>query len=124
MRLLSLPGVVASVCLLLAACAPPAPPPEPVFIPVPPPVEGKAKPLSDFTAEDLRGLYGPPAFVRKEAGLEVWRYDVGACRIFFFIGAKDGGNGVRLYESVPPAKPGRMDRNCFNALELRIKKQG
>jgi hypothetical protein len=113
---------VLGVGLLLTACAREAQVASaPVFVPVPPPVAGKTKSLTEFTADDLRRTYGPPAAVRKEADAEMWRYDVGACRIFFFFSQTESGPLIRLYESLPPGKPGQMDPNCFSALQLRVK---
>ena len=108
--------------LLLAGCASNVSPTHTHFLPQPPPVNGHTKSLMQFTAEDLRLVYGSPAFVRKENGSEMWRYDVGACRIFFFLYRQDGTSGIRQYESIPPGAPGEMDRHCFDAFQLRVKR--
>lgn len=115
-----------SLCLLwiLGSCARgPSSSHEPAFIPVLPSADGNVKPLSDFSIDEIRTTFGAPTFVRQEAGDEMWRYDVGACKIFFFFHRQDGKTVLRMYESIPPGKAGRMDRNCFSALELRIKKK-
>jgi hypothetical protein len=118
-----------SLCLLcgyflLAACTGTSIPNagKPLFIPELPPAHGQTKKLTEFTTDDLRVTFGAPAFVRKEGGNEIWRYDVGACRIFFFFYKNGGGLEMRQIESVPDGHPGGIDRNCFNALELRLKK--
>lgn len=114
------------LCLpVLVSCAKTAvlSPSEPQFIPVPPPVAGKSKPLTEYSAPELTETFGVPSFVRQEGEREMWRYDVGACKIFFFFDRTGGQTRLQMYESTPPGKPGQMDRNCFSAFELRIRKK-
>lgn len=114
--------IVLGLCFLAGACAHrPDNAVDDDFIPEPAPVGGQMKPLSQFSAEELTRRYGTPNFVRKEPGSEIWRYDAGACRVFFFFYPQNGGLRIRQMESTPPGKPGHVSRNCFNALELRVK---
>lgn len=110
---------------VLSGCGAPQQHWEENFIPIPPPVNGHSKPLNQFTAAELQTLYGKPDFVRIETGSQMWRYDAGICRIFFFLYPQNepagGSLAVRQMESVPSGRPGHVDRNCFNALQLRVK---
>lgn len=115
---------VLGLCLAASACAP-RQRAEESFIPIPPPVNGHSKPLIQFTGTELQEIYGKPDFVRLETGSQMWRYDAGICRIFFFLYPQQAGQdatlAIKQMESVPSSRPGHIERNCFNALQLRVK---
>jgi hypothetical protein len=101
---------VCGFCLLLGSCVsrpPPAPPPPPASAPVK---------IIGASAADLRGLFGAPAFVRKENSDEMWRYDGNGCRAFFFLYSQGGAQIVRYVETAPPGADGAADADCLNAL--------
>lgn len=114
--------IVLGFCLLAGACTHrQAVSADDNFIPEPAPVGGQVKPLYQFSGDELIRRYGIANFVRKEPGSEIWRYDAGVCRVFFFLYPQDGGLRIRQMESTPSGRPGHITRNCFNALELRVK---
>jgi hypothetical protein len=78
--------------------------------------------LTQLSATQLTATYGTPSFTRQENGDEIWRYDVGACRVFFFLYHENGGLSVRHVESIPRGKKLSVDQNCLNALDVRAKK--
>jgi hypothetical protein len=84
--------------------------------------QSKAGIWSDFTVAELTRSYGPATFVRKEDGSEIWRYDVGACRFFFFFYPGERGLTVRHVESIPSGRGQPIDADCLNAFQLRYKK--
>jgi len=88
----------------------------------PPSAKDEPKGLTSLTAATLSATYGAASFVRKENGTEMWRYDVGACRIFFFLYPQNGALSVRHVESVPRGKTVSVDQNCLNALDVRAKR--
>jgi hypothetical protein len=104
--------------LLLAACA--APPPQ--TAPKPPPRE-EPKSLSELNAVELAAAFGVPDFVRKENGIRLWRYDVGACRIFFYFYGDGGSERVRYVESLPRGTIETVSPSCLSAFDLRRKKK-
>ena len=70
--------VIPAVCLcaVLSACASqPITPTAPTVPLPPPPPSGEPADLFGLSAHDLRGTFGAPAFIRKENGAEMWRYD-------------------------------------------------
>jgi hypothetical protein len=111
-----IPGLLVG-SLLLASCA--GAPPHQVRLA---PVGNEPRGLANYSMAELRAVYGTPAFTRKENGSELWRYDIGACRVFFFL-YKDGSSySVRHVESIPRGRGNTVDENCLNALSLRAKK--
>ncbi|HUO98826.1 MAG TPA: hypothetical protein VMU01_09165 [Rhizomicrobium sp.] len=104
--------------LLLAACATP-PPPQPVQpkLPLPPPPPlGEPADLVGLSGPQLQALFGKPSFTRKEAGAEMWRYDKGSCRTFFFLYPGTAANEVRHVETVPRGRDMAADANCLALL--------
>ena len=113
--------LAAGLCLLLAACAtpPPAPLPQPkVPLPPPPPL-GEPADLVGLSGNQLQALFGTPSFTRKENGAEMWRYDRGSCRTFFFLYPGAASNAVRHVETVPRARDRAADPNCLAVLRGR-----
>ncbi|MDE2135546.1 MAG: hypothetical protein KGM97_02050 [Alphaproteobacteria bacterium] len=111
---MSRPVLAIFLCTLLSACASrPASPTVP--LPPPPPPREPAG-LIGLSARDVRGLFGTPAFVRKENGAEMWRYDGADCRLFVFLYADGGAQTVRHAETVPPGAASAADANCLTTL--------
>ncbi len=108
------PVLAACLCALLSGCASrPATPTTP--LPAPAPSKDPAKPIG-LSAQDLHTFFGAPAFVRKENGAEMWRYDGAGCRAFFFLYLQDNTQSVRHVETIPPGARSEADVNCLSAL--------
>jgi len=108
--------LVGGLCLLLAACATQQPPPQPTLPLPPPPPPGEPADLLGLSGTQLQALFGAPSFTRKENGAEMWRYDRGACRTFFFLYPAAGANAVRHVETVPRGRDTASDPNCLAVL--------
>jgi hypothetical protein len=104
------------LCAMLSACAsrPTAP-----TAPLPPPSSGRPSGPAELSANDLRGQFGAPSFVRKENGAEMWRYDGATCRAFFFLYPQGDAQIVRRIETMPPGARTTADANCLAALRAR-----
>ena len=111
------PVLAACLCALLSACAS-RPLPQTVPLPPPPP-SGEPSSLVGASAGDLRVYFGAPAFVRKENGTEMWRYDGAGCHAFFFLYAQGGVETVRHVETVPRGSASATDAGCLTALRAR-----
>ena len=105
---------VAGLCLLLTACATPPPAPK-VPLPAPPPT-GEPADLVGLSGNQLQALFGAPSFTRKENGSEMWRYDKGSCRTFFFLYPNGAANTVHHVETVPRGRDVAADPNCLAVL--------
>jgi hypothetical protein len=111
------PVLAVCLCAMLSACASrPATPAMP--LPAPAPSRDPANPV-DLTAQDLREFFGAPAFVRKENGAEIWRYDGAGCRAFFFLYPQGDLPIVRHVETIPPGAGTAADANCLAGLRTR-----
>ncbi|SRR5579883_2446598 len=103
--------------LLAAGCA--APPPKapaslpPPSIPAAPP-RGEPSQYLNMAATGLEAAFGKPAFVRKDGGTEMWRYDGAACRAFFFLYGSP--LAVRHVETLPHGQGSAVDMACLTAL--------
>ncbi len=106
--------------LFLAACVAPPPPPKSAS---PPPPKEEPKSLVELNAAELAVTFGTPDFLRKENGIQMWRYDVGACRIFFYFYGDGGNERVRYVESLPRGKVETVAPSCLSAFDLRRKKR-
>jgi hypothetical protein len=81
-----------------------------------PPTAGSG--LVGWEANKILALYGKPAFVRKEAGSELWRYDGQRCAAFFFLYQDQAGLRVRHVETSP--QQGAMgDAACLAGIKAR-----
>jgi hypothetical protein len=104
--------------LFLAACAakPPPPPPSPApalpIVPRPPPPAPPPN-FNGLAPDALRARLGGPSFSRKDGATEMWRYDIGTCRAFFFF----TGNQVSHIETVPAGSGGAADPACLIGLK-------
>ncbi len=110
------PVSVVTLCLLLGACAS-ARAPRVALPQAPPP--GEPAGLVGLDAVQLRAAFGAPAFVRKDGGIEMWRYDSAACRAFFFLYPQGNGVSVRHVETLPRGTTIAADASCLAALQTR-----
>lgn len=117
--------ILAGLMLLaLAACA--APSSRPVVTPTqasveptvplpPPPPKGEPQRFAGLDAARLTALAGAPAFTRKDGETEMWRYDAGSCRVFFFFTGVPAR--VQHIETMPRGQSAAADPECLSALE-------
>lgn len=117
------PFMAIVLCAGLAACAtapgqqqmqaaptvalPPAPPP------------GEPGGIAGMEAGQLRVAFGTPAFVRKDGQAEMWRYDSGRCKAFFFLFPSGASMNVRHVETLPRGSVMAADTGCLDALRAR-----
>ncbi len=62
----------------------------------------------------LTAAFGKPAFVRRDGATEMWRYDGGACRAFFFLYGSP--LAVRHVETLPHSQGQAADIGCLTSL--------
>jgi hypothetical protein len=109
------PLPVLLACLLLGACATKAPVADHVELPKAPP-SGEPLGLVGATPADLRAAFGTPAFIRKDGGIETWRYDGAGCRAFFFLYPQNGNVAVKHVETLPRGASIAADEACLARL--------
>jgi hypothetical protein len=108
------PVLAVCLCALLSACA--SQPTTPAMpLPTPAPSRDPANPVG-LSAQDLREFFGAPAFIRKENGAEMWRYDGAGCRAFFFLYPQGDLRKVGYVETIPRGAGTAADANCLAAL--------
>ena len=107
--------LIAAIAGLLAACAAPQ---QRVALPSAPP-PGEPGNVAGLRADQLRVAFGEPAFVRKDNGTEMWRYDGSTCKAFFFLYPDSGQMVVRHVETLPRGHDIAADSSCLDALLLR-----
>lgn len=112
--------------LMLSALAACAAPPRPAALPPqaalettvplpPPPPKGEPQQFAGLDAGRLTALAGAPAFTRKDGPTEMWRYDAGSCRVFFFFTGAPAR--VQHIETMPRGQNAAADPECLNALQ-------
>ena len=112
------------VCIaLLAGCTTArqnAPPPKPrqTIVPAPPPA-GEPADLAGLKSTQLREVYGPPNFVRKEGAMELWRYDSVTCKAFFFLYPYGQALLVKHVETLPRGTALAADQACLDSLHTK-----
>ncbi len=85
-------------------------------VPIPPaPPKGEPPSFAGIDAARLRALAGAPVLTRKDGATEMWRYDAGSCRVFFFLTGAPAK--VQHVETMPRSKDGAADPACLTALE-------
>lgn len=106
----------------LAGCAAqprPSAPPVPASVPTVPipsaPPKGEPPSFAGIDAVRLRALAGAPALTRKDGATEMWRYDAGSCRVFFFLTGAPAK--VQHVETMPRGKNGAADPECLSVLQ-------
>jgi hypothetical protein len=107
----------AGLCTALCACAAPKQETPAVALPPAPP-PGEPGTLTGMEASYLRAAFGPPAFVRKDGAIEMWRYDGAACKAFFFLYPGGATLAVRHVETVPRGRDIAADPNCLARLRV------
>jgi hypothetical protein len=70
-------------------------------------------------AQSLRERYGAPDFIRREMETELWRYDGGACSIFFFLYREGAALKLRYSETTPRGMNMAADPACLESLNAR-----
>jgi len=113
-------AMMACLCAVLGACANQQPQPQTpsVALPAGPP-PGEPAWIVSMDAQGLRTAFGQPAFVRKDKGSEMWRYDAATCKAFFFLYPGFGGSTVvRHVETLPRGTSIAADEDCLALLRL------
>ena len=112
-------AAIACLCAALGACAnqPQQQTPSVALPAAPPP--GEPAWIISMDAQGLRTAFGQPAFVRKDSGSEMWRYDGAGCKAFFFLyPGMSGATVVRHVETLPRGATIAADENCLAQLRL------
>jgi len=102
----------------LAACATQ---PKQAIAPVAPVAPTEPPGIAGLPAQSVRATFGEPAFVRKDSGVEIWRYDGPSCRAFFFLYPDGDDKTVRHVETLPRGITMPADSVCLDALKARAK---
>jgi hypothetical protein len=111
-------AAMAFLCAVLGACAnqPPQQQAQSVALPAGPP-PGEPAWIASMDSQGLRTAFGQPAFVRKDSGSEMWRYDGATCKAFFFLySGASGASVVRHVETLPRGSAIAADENCLAQL--------
>lgn len=104
-------------CAALCACtAAPRTSPNVPLPPAPPP--GEPPDLAGLPAAALKVAFGPPAFVRKDGTIEMWRYENASCKAFFFLYPNGDSLAVRHVETIPRGGDIAADATCLQGLRL------
>ena len=112
-------------CVLLAGCAMSRQTAAPTanlqrnIVPTAPPV-GEPGDLAGLKSAQLREVFGPPNFVRKEGAMELWRYDSVSCKAFFFLYPYGPGLLVRHVETLPRGNTLAADQACLDSLHTKL----
>jgi len=108
-------AIIALSAVTLCACA--AEPPQATRLPSAPP-SGEPAGIAGLESQQLRVAFGTPAFVRKDSGVEIWRYDGAGCRAFFFLFPDASGLSVRHVETIPRPSGAATDDACLARLRI------
>ncbi len=109
------PLSIATLCLLLSACA--AETPRVALPSAPPP--GEPGNIAGLTTDQIKIAFGAPAFVRKDNGTQMWRYDGPACKAFFFFYSVNDATTVKHVETLPRGAEIAADANCLASLQVQ-----
>jgi hypothetical protein len=109
------PLVIASLCLLVAACAAPGPQ---VALPSAP-SPGEPGNIAGLTTDQIKVAFGQPAFVRRDNGTQMWRYDGANCKAFFFFYSANNALTVKHVETMPRGAEIAADANCLASLQVQ-----
>ena len=113
--------ILLSCCVLLTACvtsrqaAPPTAKTQRNIVPAAPAV-GEPGDLAGLKSTQLREVFGPPNFVRKEGAMELWRYDSVTCKAFFFLYPYGQALLVKHVETLPRGTALAADQTCLDSL--------
>jgi hypothetical protein len=75
--------------------------------------------LLGHDANAVLAAFGKPAFVRKEADSELWRYDGVQCAAFFFLYREADGLRVHHVETLPQGSLKTVDETCLTGIKAR-----
>lgn len=109
------PLAFAIAAIALSACA--TQPSGTARLPSAPP-SGEPAGIAGLQSQQLRVAFGNPAFVRKDSGTEIWRYDGVGCRAFFFLYPDQGGMSVQHVETIPRPGDAAADTGCLSRLRI------
>lgn len=107
--------------MLLAGCAttrqtaPPTAKVQQKIVPATP-AAGEPADLAGLKSTQLREVFGPPNFVRKEGAMELWRYDSVSCKAFFFLYPYGQALLVKHVETLPRGTALAADQTCLDSL--------
>jgi hypothetical protein len=104
-----------ALCTLLAACAAQGPQ---IALPSAP-SPGEPGNIAGLTTEQIMVAFGTPAFVRKDDGTQMWRYDGAICKAFFFFYPANNVLTVKHVETVPRGAEIAADSNCLASLQVQ-----
>jgi hypothetical protein len=116
--------IPALFCGALSACATANAPAQKIAELPPAPMPGEPSDIAGLTPAQLRAMFGEPSFVRKDTGMQMWRYDGASCKAFFFLypnasAPNSGTLGVRHVETIPAGWSMAADTACLSALRVR-----
>ena len=115
---------IALACALLAGCAgqrrAAVEEQQPTALPPTPPA-GEPADLAGLAPAQLKFAFGEPTFVRKDGGIEMWRYDGAGCKAFFFLYPAGSTFSVRHVETLPRGQLMAADTGCLDALRARAR---
>jgi hypothetical protein len=106
--------VTAALCTLLAACAET---PQVALPSAPPP--GEPGNIVGLSMEQIKVAFGQPAFVRKDNGTQMWRYDGATCKAFFFFYPANNALAVKHVETLPRGAQIAADSTCLASLQVQ-----
>jgi hypothetical protein len=106
-------GLALSLFAWLGACA--TQPMDRVPLPPPPPT-GEPANFIGLSEASMRTSYGPPAFIRKEGSIQMWRYAGAGCQAFFFLYPTRGALTVQHVETSPHPNNSAADISCLQSL--------
>ena len=113
--------LIMTACAFLAGCATSrqAPPnmakPQQAIVATALPTDEPAD-LAGLKSTQLREIFGPPSFVRKEGAMELWRYDTTGCKAFFFLYPYGPSLLVKHVETLPRGSARAADQTCLDTL--------
>jgi hypothetical protein len=109
------PLSIATLCLLLAACAAETPR---ISLPSAPP-PGEPGNVAGLSTDQIKIAFGQPAFVRKDNGTQMWRYDGATCKAFFFFYSANNVLAVKHVETLPRGTDIAADSTCLASLQVQ-----
>jgi hypothetical protein len=109
------PLAIVGLCTLLAACAAETPR---VALPSAP-SPGEPGNIAGLSTDQIKVAFGQPAFVRKDNGTQMWRYDGATCKAFFFFYSANNTMAVKHVETTPRGADIAADANCLASLQVQ-----
>ncbi|HEY1615471.1 MAG TPA: hypothetical protein VGF97_17460 [Rhizomicrobium sp.] len=117
-----IPIFLAGACLAACTTQRQAAVEQPAPVPLPPaPPAGEPADLAGLAPAQLKNAFGEPAFVRKDSGVEMWRYDSPACKAFFFLYPAGTTFSVRHVETLPRGQQMAADAACLEVLRAHAR---